>query len=694
MIAAQSLERLIASAGKAILPPVKKSCIEAAEKHRYVNNQVRVGKYRSDETPYVVDPCNCMTSGEFDSVVFVGPAQTGKTEMVFNLLTHTAIYAPRDMMIIEASQSRSRDFSIRRLKKFLRETEDVDKIVLPGKQNRSIYNILFESGMILTMSWPTVNELSGRPIGVIWLGDYDRMPIDIGGDGDAFKLAFKRATTFRNKMVVAESSPSRIIENKKWTPDTPHKAPPTTGILALYNEGDRRRWYWQCDGCWQWFEPDFKLLKPGSDEGTPAARAKGTHLVCPHPGCGRTFFHDGDKGTGFYSKAFMNQRGRWVRDGQWLDEDGNLHGEVISPSRTASFWLKGVAAQFTTWEYLMSTYLQAMEVFETTGDDSTLKTTINTDQGLPYFPPSIGNTLVQEAMMARAEALGERVVPRGCLYLIATVDTQGNRWEVQVHGFGMNGETWIIDRFAIKKSMRFDPDGERYLVSPAKYAEDWNLVTEEVLKRSYPLDDDSGRRMSIKMTGVDAYGVPGVTENAYSWYRNLRRTGNGLQKRVLLIRGEKNNEAPIVEVKLPDAIRKDRHAAAAGEIPVAFICNTKIKDLGCQLLQRETPGAGYVHFPDWLPESWFAELVAEERGKDRWEKIANRNESWDLYVYAIALNMCRYVQGNRINWTDPPAWAKDWDRNELVFNTEQIKTVFEKQEKRDYDLASLADDLL
>ena len=43
-------------------------------------------------------------------------------------------------------------------------------------------------------------------------------------------------------MTAAESSPGRVITDAKWIRKTPHEAPPTTGILSLYNRGDRRLW--------------------------------------------------------------------------------------------------------------------------------------------------------------------------------------------------------------------------------------------------------------------------------------------------------------------------------------------------------------------------------------------------------------------------------------------------------------------
>src|SRR5690625_6525461 len=87
-------------------------------------------------------------------------------------------------------------------------------------------------------------------------------------------------------MTVAESSPGYEIEDPQWSGKTRHEAPPTRGILALYNRGDRRRWYWRCPQCYQPFEPDFHLIQipdsadhVRSEEHTSELQSRG-HLVC------------------------------------------------------------------------------------------------------------------------------------------------------------------------------------------------------------------------------------------------------------------------------------------------------------------------------------------------------------------------------------------------------------------------------
>lgn len=686
-----TLEELLVATADAVRPPERLSVAEAAEKYRWLNNPGSyVGPFKNDKTPYMVGPQDVLQSLDHEAMIFVGPAQTGKTDSLLNWITHSVACDPADMMVIEKSQTAARDFARRRIAKLLRDTAAVRERVLPGRTNQSIYDYRFRSGMLLSLSWPTVNELSGKPVGRLWLTDYDRMPDDIDGEGSPFDLARKRATTFRRfGMTVAESSPGRVIDNPKWLPKSPHEAPPTTGILALYNRGDRRRWLWPCVNCDEYFEPDFANLRwPDSEDAMEAAEA--CWMECPH--CAQRYRHDFDEKAGTPGKYMLNLRGLWLPDGMKALPGGRIVG---TPRRTdtASFWLKGPAAAFTDWTQLVYRYLKAMEEYETTGDETALKTTINTDQGLPYTPQGMGAERLPEELRARARDLGDRVVPDGVRFLVAAVDVQKTRFEVQVMGVGEGGDVWIIDRFKIRKSDRIDEDGERYPVNPAQYPEDWHVLIDGVILKSYPLGDGSGRHMQIKAVGIDSGGRAGVTVNAYDFWRFLQRTdGRGLHRRVRLVKGDPRPAAPLVRIDYPDAERKDRKAAARGEIPILFIASNKMKDAANAMLGRKEPGGGMVSFPLWLEDWFYAEMTAETRTAKGWvNPKAYRNEAWDLFNYGLGLCYSKLIRLDLIDWSNPPGWAAEWDENDLVSG--DFNKRFEGQPKAEYDLAQLANTL-
>jgi phage terminase large subunit GpA-like protein len=599
--------------------------------------------------------------------------------LLINWLLHTVVCSPADFIMYQTSQSVARDFSRRRIDRLHRHSQTVGEQLLKAGDSDNTYDKFYRSGMILTLSWPTINELSGRPVGKVALTDYDRMPQDIDGEGSPFDLAQKRTTTFGSfAMTLAESSPGFETTNPKWLPATKHEAPPCPGALALYNRGDRRRWYWQCPDCRDWFEPAFKLLTWDQDKDIARAAAS-VHMACPR--CGVALKPE--------QQAELNRGGRWLKEGQSVDKNGVVHGEGRR-SNVASFWLKGPAAAFTSWQSLVTKYLQAEAEFAATGSQEALKSTVNTDQGEPYIPRGLGSSRLPEDLKAKSQPLPEREVPSDVRCLLATVDVQANRFEVQVHGIRPGLDVVVVDRFAIQKSKRVDPDGERYWVKPGTYLEDWELLTEQVLMKDYPLSDGSGRRMQIKMVGCDSGGREGVTAKAYDYYRTLRK--QGLNGRFMLLKGASLPSAPRVTVSYPDAKRKDRKAAARGEIPVLLINTDKVKDQLDHMLDRTEPRGGMVVLPDWLPDSFFVELTVEQKDvKGRWVNLKKlRNEAWDLLVYNLAL--VSYLGMENINWQKPPAWVAEWDTNALV-SGETAERRFASAPKPRVDLSKIAADL-
>lgn len=703
-----TLEAMVSATAVTVRPPERLTVSQAAVKYRKLNNPgAYVGPWMNEMAPYLKEPQDELTSHEYTGLIFAGPAQTGKTDMYLNWQAHSAICDPGDMMLIEKSQAAARDFSKRRIDRLHRHSPKVGARLVQHRNSDNVFDKQYSSGMMVTLSWPAINELSGKPIPRLWLTDYDRMPQDVDGEGSPFDLARKRATTFkRYGMTVAESSPGFVVSNSKWMSQSKHEAPPTQdsltnsgGILSLYNRGDRRRWYWKCPQCRYAFEPDFSLLSYPSSEDIMESAEQVT-MVCPH--CGFYFYHEPQ--DGLPGKYEMNLGGRWIKDGMIWTPEGEITGKAFR-SDIASFWLKGPAAAFMEWKTIVTNYLKAMQEFERTGSEEALKTTIMVDQALPYIPKSLENERLPEELKARAKDFGQKHVPPGVRFLIGTIDVQKRWYEVQVHGIGLGGDVWIVDRFAIRKSRRYDDDGERFFIDPGAHPEDWRQLVQEVMLKTYPLLDGSGRHMSIKMTICDSGGEAGVTTNAYNFVRWLRKGPEeneaedygwvpGLAARFMLVKGDKNANVPRVKVHFPDAQKKDRHSGARGDVPVLFINTNQMKDAVNHMLDRLEPRGGRVNFPSWLPDSFYTELTVEVKTLKGWENPKNyRNESWDLLVYCMSCCFSQAINLEHIRWDEPPGWAEEWDDNDLVFLPEVEPKPFARVAKAPYDLGKLAETL-
>ncbi|MCG6268302.1 phage terminase large subunit family protein [Vibrio furnissii] len=615
-------------------------------------------------TPYIVEPMNCLTSREYDGVVFVGPARTGKTVgLVDGWAVYTVVCDPSDMLIVQLTEEKAREYSRKRIDRTFRVSPEVATRLSSRGNDNNVHDKIFRAGNYLKLGWPSINILSSSDYRFAAITDYDRWPTDIDGEGDGWSLTSKRTTTYMSSgMTLAESSPGKDITDVKWKPkpEHPHEAPPCTGILSLFNRGDRRRWYWPCPHCGEAFQPSLANMQIDRDQPDPVVASEAAILVCPH--CSGEILPQ--------QKRELNGKGFWLKEGQtWCAKTQTKQG-TGRRSRLATFWMEGPAAAYQTWSQLVFKLLNAEQEYDTTMSEETLRAVINTDWGLPYLPRVASDLRQSDELMARAESWERRTVPEGVRVLLASVDVQagkGRRFVVQITGYGENGERWVIDRFNIRSSLRVDEDtGEAAQIDPAGYPEDWHILIDDVLNRTYRLSDDSGRKMRVKAMAVDHGGEDGVSNNAYAFWRHCRKLK--LRKRVYLFKGDSKVRAKTITKTYPDNTgRADRKADARGDVPLHLLQTDQLKDKVQSCLSRETPGPNFVHFPRWLGEFFYEELTYEERGQDgKWRKPGKgNNEAFDLMCYGHALAMILGYE--KIDWSAPKAWVAPWDENPEVY---------------------------
>ncbi|PBB41811.1 hypothetical protein CK222_21910 [Mesorhizobium sp. WSM3866] len=680
----QTLDELLVKGFESLTPQEVLTVSEAAEKYmRIGGGSGHSVPWSAKKTPYLVEPMNILTSLDYQGMVFVGPARTGKTMMSLGWLTHTVKADPGDMLYIHMDRENARKWSNGDLKRYLEASTHVRAEQFTSRQDDNTFDKEFKSGMRFLLAYPTASNLSGITVPRGWLIDYDRMDDNVDGEGNPFDLLQMRTTTFKRfGMTVAESSPNpnKEIQDPKWQPPkhSPHEAPPIRGIFELYNRGDRRRWYWCCPHCRESFEPDFKLLRYPDSEDIMEAREQ-TYMLCPVFQCGGVLEP--------HMKEELNDTGRWVRDGMiWLPAENRIierNGLKAARSSIASFWMKGPAAAYQDWGQLVEKYLRAEKALKDTGDDAPLRKTVTTDQGSFYIPASRLSERSPEDLKDKAEDWGtEPIVPHGVRFMVATVDVQKTAFVCQVHGITASGDLVVIDAFKLRLSDRLNGAGEKLPIDPAAFEEDWDVLIEQVILKTYPLADESGRRMRIRATGGDSGGAEGVTGHAYNFWRRLRKRGDGLHRRFCLIKGEPSKTAPHARTTWPDSSQKGKKAIAKGDVPVILLNSNLMKDRVSNMMARrvgdesEENAGAILRYPDWMPDWFYNQLTTEIRTEKGWENpLKRRNEAFDLAYYALGLairpfeEMVPYVTFNidRLDWENPPGWAAEWDENDMVY---------------------------
>ncbi|EIX4333849.1 phage terminase large subunit family protein, partial [Escherichia coli] len=189
------------------------------------------------------------------------------------------------------------------------------------------------------------------------------------------------------------------------------------------------------------------------------------HVVCPH--CGEEqYLKFGDKETPFGFKwtpddpssvfylcehnacvirqqelDFTDARyicektGIWTRDGiLWFSSSG----EEIEPPDSVTFHIWTAYSPFTTWVQIVKDWMK------TKGDTGKRKTFVNTTLG-ETWEAKIGERPDAEVMAERKEHYSAPV-PDRVAYLTAGIDSQLDRYEMRVWGWGPGEESWLIDR--------------------------------------------------------------------------------------------------------------------------------------------------------------------------------------------------------------------------------------------------------
>ena len=225
----------------------------------------------------------------------------------------------------------------------------------------------------------------------------------------------------------------------------------------------------------------------------------------------------------------------------------------------------------------------------------------------------------EDGIMARREEYPAEL-PDGVLVLTCGVDTQDNRLEYEVVGYGHYGENW-----GIKKGV---------IMGKPDTAKVWERL-DDVIDHVYKFKD--GRGLKISLTFVDSGGH--YTQEVYAACRERK------EKRVFAIKGKGGPDVPFVGLPTRVALKDNKRITCWLYTIGVDAGKSKIMSG----LKVQEPGPNYAHFPrgdNGYDSTFFSGLLSEKlvltrsRGRDRWEwqKLPGhqRNEALDCRNYANA----------------------------------------------------------
>lgn len=622
--------------------PEKVKVSEAARRHRVLANP---GGYSGPwgEGPYftrMLDrPMDCIGPDEpYAEIGIMGPSQTGKSEVGNNAQLHKVIYAPTDMLFVMPDRTSIDSYVKTQFDKMIELTPALQERMLSGASADTI-NLKRFLGADLHFLHPSGPTFRARPIPWGRLDDLDDIPTDIGDQGDAISLMRGRMGGF------AAYGGTKIYVNS-----TP-KLGTGKGIEAFVAAGTDERFWVDCLQCGDPFALYFDRLVYDK-VGTPADAEASAAVGCPH--CGGVHMPR--------EKRALLETFRWVGKGEQavrrdVDPSGKT-GELLGNVR-ATFRFDGLFG-FRPWGEIARLAREAELAFENEQDEGPLKAFDQTIVGRNHVARRAGDAAValselEQRAKASTYIMGE--VPPGVLVLIASIDQQANRFEVSVWGFGTGFRAWLIDRYAV---ISIEENGRHRPLRPFTIPEDWAVLHEQVMSKSYPMAGAPHLKMKIFNTAVDTGGHDNATDNAFAWWHAMV-AGDAMSKRpalpdtaITLIKGGNRLNARLLPPPTVDAKRQIKDAPQAE----LFVPNVnRMKDIADARLCRREDGGGYISFPRDVSSAHLAELRAEVKVGDQWTRDSHTaNETWDLYIYAYTVIV-------RFGGSDASlSWVPDWAR--------------------------------
>jgi phage terminase large subunit GpA-like protein len=386
------------------LPPIL-TVSQWADLHRRLpaESAAEPGQWRTDRAPFQRGIMDAVSDPLVREVWVMKSAQVGWTELLLNVIGFHVDQDPAPMLLVQPTLDIGESFSKDRLAPTVRDTPVLRDKIKDAKSRDSGNTLLhktFPGGHITIGGANSPAGLASRPIRVALFDEIDRFPPSAGTEGDPISLGRKRTTTFRNRVVMAGSTPTIKGASR---------------IESGFESGDQRFYYVPCPHC-----DTFQRLVWAQvrwDEGRPDTAA----YACQHCGAVLT---DADKGE-------------MLRQGEW---------RASKPTTgIASFHISELYSPWVTWPEMARSFLEAKRLPET------LQTWINTALGECWEDK--GETLEGGALAGRVEAYTPDHVPAGVKLVTIGTDVQDDRLEATVWGWGDGEEAWRLGHHV----MRGDP---------------------------------------------------------------------------------------------------------------------------------------------------------------------------------------------------------------------------------------------
>lgn len=571
---ADTRESLYSAFARLAAPP-KLLVSEFADEHLIVTSgPLAESKWKTSFMPYQAGILDAFFEDDIEIVVLQASSQVGKTSAAVVMVAYHIVHDPCPILVVEPTvDPMAKDFSKNRLDPIIAASPPLRDSVSKKRakdSSNTMFQKTFKGGSLSIGGANSAASLAARTIRLLILDEIDRYPPELPGEGATIQIALKRTQAYqKDRRVMMLSSPT--LKGKP--------------IDTWFIRGDQRRFYVPCPSCEDPFPFRWAYVKWKDNDASTA------RIQCPH--C--DYAIDDAERIGI------------LHEGKWQAENPDRRERSI-----VSFHLWEAYSPLSSLTKIVSDFISAREA-QKGGDPTHMHTWINTTLGEARELDE-GEGIESSMLVARREEFAAEV-PAGVACLTMGVDTQDDRLEAVIVGWGMGEESWIIDRQTLP--------GDTSQPGP------WKML-DELLGTEYR--HESGQQLPILATCIDSGGHR--TELVYNY------AARQAARRVYAIIG-RDGQRPIVSSPSPRKWGLNRR-----KVPLYTIGVDSAKAIWVSRFRITEKGRGYVHIPlvDWADEEFAAQLTSERlvtkwhKGIPRqiWQLTRPRNDCLDCVVYGLA----------------------------------------------------------
>ncbi|KAB8312282.1 phage terminase large subunit family protein [Erwinia endophytica] len=588
-----NVENAVKNGLRSLFRPEPLTVVEWADDNYYLPVESSYQEGRWQTLPYQIAIMNTMGSDYVREVNLIKSARVGYSKMLLAALAYYVTHKQRNQLIFLPTEPDAANFMKSHVEPTIRDVPEL-RALAPWFGNKNRDNTLqmkrFSNGrMFWCLGGKAAKNYREKSVDVVGYDELSSFDNDIEKEGAPTFLGDKR------------------IEGSVWPKSIRGSTPKIKGFCqierAAGESGHMMRFHVKCPHC-----DGEQYLKFG-DKGTPfgfkweGGDPKSVYYLCEHSACviKQQEFDFTD------SRYICDVTGIWTRDGlRWFESAGR----EIDPPDSVSFHIWTAYSPFTTWVQIVKDFIK------TKGDTGKLKTFVNTTLG-ETWEEAIGEKPEADTLVERAE-IYRATVPDGVAYLTAGVDSQLDRYEMRVWGWGPGEESWLIDRVIVMG--RHDE-------------EDTLLRVDAAINKKYTRAN--GLEMSIGRICWDTGGIdPTIV------YRRSRKHG---LFRVIPIKGASIYGKPVADMPR----KRNKHGVYLTEIGTDTAKEQIYNRYTLPASSDVAPQPGAIHFPlnpAVFDKSEAEQLTSEElvekwvggKRKIQWDNKKRRNEALDCFVYALA----------------------------------------------------------